>query len=150
MLETLRADIGYQFLVSAAVLGLAPLVVLAMDRSALLVPLLVLPLIAVHKHASVSLEREHQALHDELTGLPNRKMLRQHTENALAGGHDGESMALCLLDLDRFKEVNDTLGHAVGDRLLRLVAAHNCLIHRSTCSGASWMRQFTRPSSWIS
>lgn len=123
VLETLRSDIGYQFLVSAAVLGLAPLVVLAMDRSALLVPLLVLPLIAVHKHASVSLEREHQALHDELTGLPNRKMLRQHTENALAGGHDGESMALCLLDLDRFKEVNDTLGHAVGDRLLRLVAA---------------------------
>lgn len=124
VLGTLRADIGYQFLVSAAVLGLAPLVVLAMDRSALLVPLFVLPLIAVHKHASVSLEREHQALHDELTGLPNRKMLRQHTETALAdGARDGESMALCLLDLDRFKEVNDTLGHATGDRLLRLVAA---------------------------
>jgi diguanylate cyclase (GGDEF)-like protein len=65
----------------------------------------------------VALERsEHDALHDPLTGLPNRRGLFTHLHQALA---DGAPFALLLVDLDHFKELNDTLGHAAGDELLR-------------------------------
>ncbi|WP_425284905.1 putative bifunctional diguanylate cyclase/phosphodiesterase [Methylobacterium pseudosasicola] len=60
---------------------------------------------------------------DPLTGLPNRLMLRDRLDEALARlDRTGEGCALLLIDLDRFKPVNDTLGHPVGDALLRMVA----------------------------
>ena len=61
----------------------------------------------------------HAATHDELTGLANRALLHERLAAALEGG---APVALLLLDLDRFKEVNDTLGHRYGDVLLRQVA----------------------------
>ena len=65
----------------------------------------------------------HQALHDDLTDLPNRVLLYERMEAALdAAERSGEAAALLLIDLDRFKEVNDTLGHDSGDRLLEEVA----------------------------
>ncbi len=65
----------------------------------------------------------HQALHDGLTGLPNRTLLRDRLEQALrATQRDTVPLALFLLDLDRFKEVNDTLGHDAGDALLQEVS----------------------------
>ena len=80
--------------------------------------------------ASAELERQqhflavhHLAHHDSLTGLPNRLHLRQRLEDDLAAlAGSGKRGALLLIDLDRFKEVNDTLGHHVGDRLLARVA----------------------------
>jgi len=69
-------------------------------------------------------EVEYQALHDALTALPNRILFNDRVEQALkAAKRDGTGVAVMLTDLDRFKEVNDTLGHAAGDHLLREYAA---------------------------
>ena len=68
-------------------------------------------------------EIEHQALHDALTGLPNRTLFHDRVEQALrAARRAGGGVCVMLIDLDRFKEVNDTLGHMSGDVLLREVA----------------------------
>ncbi|TYB63269.1 EAL domain-containing protein [Nonomuraea sp. PA05] len=122
IMRVVKVTVGPQSLVYTGLLGLAPLVVVVMSHSPGLVPLFVAPLAAVYFTATLSMRRDHQALHDELTGLPNRKMLIVSTEEALAESRQDERVGLFLLDLDRFKEVNDTLGHPVGDRLLQLIA----------------------------
>jgi diguanylate cyclase (GGDEF)-like protein len=61
------------------------------------------------------------ALTDELTGLGNRALMAQELSTALDRRRDDDEVALVLIDLDRFKEINDTLGHHYGDRLLQLV-----------------------------
>ena len=66
---------------------------------------------------------EHMATHDSLTGLPNRVMFHAHLPLAMAQAHrNRRKMALMFLDLDEFKNVNDTLGHDAGDQLLKSVA----------------------------
>ncbi len=68
-------------------------------------------------------EIRYQARHDSLTGLSNRVALHDDVGSALDGLTEGEHLAVLLVDLDRFKEVNDSLGHAAGDELLRDIAA---------------------------
>ena len=105
-------------------LALSPVVVVVTAPSWQLLPLFLLPLFLVHKTASISREKEHAALHDALTGLANRKLLVAQMAAGRRGAraHRASRSALFLLDLDRFKEVNDTLGHHAGDRLLQIAA----------------------------
>jgi diguanylate cyclase (GGDEF)-like protein len=123
--RTLLSDLPHRGFAGLVLLASAPLVTVVMaDHSGLLVLLFAFPLAAVYINAAMSVRREHQAHHDELTGLCNRKLLIRRTGEALeAAASSGSKAGFLLLDLDRFKEVNDTLGHPLGDRLLRVVAS---------------------------
>jgi diguanylate cyclase (GGDEF)-like protein len=120
----LFADFEFQTLATSALLGLGPIIVVVMQRGPALLPLLLFPLGAVYATAGLTRAREQQSLEDSLTGLPNRRHLVAATRDALDSARDTHThLALFLLDLDRFKEINDTLGHAVGDELLQWVGA---------------------------
>ncbi len=100
------------------------------DRVALFTIIILLTLTAVVRiiqalHIAERSEANlaYQAMHDSLTGLPNRRMMQQHLTNVLERASvDDTHVALLFLDLDRFKLVNDTLGHTHGDELLVAVA----------------------------
>jgi diguanylate cyclase (GGDEF)-like protein len=117
--------LGFESLSTGSLLLLSPILVAAANVTAALIPLVVVPLYAVFRMARLSTEQEHLARLDPLTGLANRKALlaevAEHAATHAARAAKGEAdrhLALLLLDLDRFKHVNDALGHAVGDRLL--------------------------------
>ncbi len=78
----------------------------------------------VTEQREAQLELAHLAAHDPLTGLANRTLLTEAVQRAVAAARDcGVSAALLLLDLDGFKRINDSLGHAFGDQVLQAVAA---------------------------
>jgi diguanylate cyclase (GGDEF)-like protein/PAS domain S-box-containing protein len=83
----------------------------------------------------LELDLRHQALHDELTALPNRLLLRDRIESALASKDDGV-VAVLIIDLDDFKTINDAVGHPVGDRILQVFASR-LLQHLRTADTAA-------------
>jgi diguanylate cyclase (GGDEF)-like protein len=119
--------LGYEMLSTGALLLLAPLLVGGPTGWALL--LVLVPVIAVSQLAWLYNEQAEQLRRDSLTGLLSRRAITDEIDDLAAQQpHIGESrshhrFALVLLDLDRFRQVNVTLGHAVGNRLLIAVAA---------------------------
>ncbi len=121
--DVLKEDLRVQGMDSAILLGLAPITAVMSHRALALLPLIVLPLLGVQRNAWIAAQRQHESLHDDLTALPNRSLFRMRAVRALEQAKDrGTRVAVVLIDLDHFKEVNDTLGHHVGDGLLREIA----------------------------
>ncbi len=122
-LRYLASDLFLQASTAGLLLGLSPVLVIAADFSIAVLPLLFLPLLAIHRGGRQAIAKEHQALHDALTGLPNRVLFRDRIQQSVRAAerrHGG--LAVMIMDLDHFKEVNDTLGHHHGDVLLQEVA----------------------------
>ncbi|WP_330459958.1 bifunctional diguanylate cyclase/phosphodiesterase [Streptomyces sp. NBC_00820] len=118
-----RSALLRQGLVAAALTGIAPLVCVVADTHPLLLPLFAIPLVALDSALWMARARAEEQLRDPLTGLPNRQWLLERIWTALDDAERiGARSALMLIDLDRFRSVNDTLGHLAGDRLLLQIA----------------------------
>ncbi len=115
-----RINLPFTFITASAVLLVAPIVLAAAAYSVAIVPLCLAPLVAMYNTVSRTARSDHAARHDPLTGLPNRTAC--HEAITAATEDQGIPGAVLLMDLDRFKEVNDTLGHRYGDLLLIQVA----------------------------
>ncbi|NSC24048.1 bifunctional diguanylate cyclase/phosphodiesterase [Streptomyces albus subsp. chlorinus] len=121
--SALRTALVRQGLVALALLGIAPLIVVVAVHKPLLLPLFAVPLIALDSTLRIARARAEEQLRDPLTGLPNRLWLLERAWAALDEAERTSSRsALVLIDLDRFRSVNDTLGHLAGDRLLLQIA----------------------------
>ncbi len=119
----LARDLFFQASINGLMLGLAPIVVLAADFALPAIALLFLPIFAVHRGGREAIAKEHQALHDALTGLPNRQLFRDRIDQTVrTAKRSGDTAVVMIMDLDHFKEINDTLGHHMGDALLKEVS----------------------------
>ncbi|MDQ3538811.1 MAG: EAL domain-containing protein [Actinomycetota bacterium] len=123
LLSVLRHDVAVHAFTTGVLLALAPAVVVVASVNAGLLTLLVLPVIAVYRSARASMEKDHLASHDALTELPNRRLFLERLAGELRNAGTQEQVAVLIIDLDRFKEVNDALGHHMGDRLLQVIGA---------------------------
>ncbi len=120
----LRAELLFRGWSAATLFALGPPVAVVAEDWLYLVPAFALPIAAVHRASKQASEMEHLALHDSLTELPNRTLLSQRAARAITDAADGRhAAALLTIDLDRFRDVNDTFGRAQGDALLVEVAA---------------------------
>ncbi|MEU4732829.1 bifunctional diguanylate cyclase/phosphodiesterase [Streptomyces sp. NPDC023588] len=118
-----RTALLRQALVAVALLGIAPLICVVAATQPVLLPLFAVPLIALDSTLWIARARAEEQLRDPLTGLPNRQWLLERAWSALDEAERlGTRAALVLIDLDRFRAVNDTLGHLAGDRLLLQIA----------------------------
>ncbi len=120
ILRHFRQDLGFYLSTAVVLLSLGVIVAIVADWRVEVVPLILTPLWIAYRSAKISLEKEYQARHDALTGLPNRVYFTDRVGHMIGTASD-KGFTVMVLDLDRFKEVNDTLGHQIGDDLLTLV-----------------------------
>jgi diguanylate cyclase (GGDEF)-like protein len=121
--EYFLRDLPFRAWTTAMLMGLAPPVCAVQDLDLVLALLIVLPVAAIHRAATEAARNEYMATHDGLTGLPNRVLFQQRVSEAIGEAAETEAgtFAVMLMDLDRFKEINDTLGHHQGDTLLQQI-----------------------------
>jgi diguanylate cyclase (GGDEF)-like protein len=126
-----QGELVFAGTVDAMLMSLSLIFAVALEHSLVLIPILTLPLVAIYKSTRSTLdtarwaerlhkqaeENQHQATHDSLTGLPNRVLFQQKLRSSIADPNHG-SLAVMIMDLDGFKEINDALGHHSGDALL--------------------------------
>jgi diguanylate cyclase (GGDEF)-like protein len=103
--------------------GFAPIVAVAVSFSIWMLPLLVLPFLAIYYSARQADLREQDAMHDQLTRLANRSLFRARVGQELERDrYTHAGVGVLILDMDHFKDVNDTLGHSEADSLLQAIA----------------------------
>ena len=117
-LALLRRGLGVRITAEGALISLAPLWVIGVDFSLVMVPLLAITSVLVFRSTRQALERAHEAHHDALTGLANRRAFMDQLNDALVELRPGAEPRVLLMDLNGFKEINDRLGHEIGDALL--------------------------------
>ncbi len=115
-----RNNLSFVVFTGGLMLMVAPIVLAVADYSVAIVPLCLAPVVGMYNSISRGARSEHAARHDSLTGLPNRAAFHEAVISAVRD--ECVPAAILLIDLDRFKEVNDTLGHRCGDLLLVQVA----------------------------
>ncbi len=134
----LKAVTRYTWMGAAAQAFLTPIVTTIVQISPWLSVLAMVPLLAVHYSAIGSRRNAHAARHDKLTGLANRFLLTEVLNTAVAEADEAHQLAFLLLDMDNFKDVNDALGHSVGDEVLVEIA------HRLTAELGSEALEISR------
>jgi diguanylate cyclase (GGDEF)-like protein len=131
--QTLRTVGVVNLSTDGVLLSLSPIFVVVAQRSVLLVPLLLVTTWTVYRTAELALVRRHEATHDSLTQLPNRRLFDEHLQSAVrAARRTGARVGVVLIDLNGFKGVNDRLGHDVGDEVLRSVATRMNNVRRAS------------------
>jgi diguanylate cyclase (GGDEF)-like protein len=122
--DVARKDARYQLVVDASLFSIGTVTAVLMGHAPYLVLLLIVPLLAVSRIGTAGAVHERRALTDQLTGLANRSSLISAAAEAIeASRRTGQHLAVLALDLDGFKQVNDTAGHHVGDHVLRITAS---------------------------
>jgi diguanylate cyclase len=123
VLPSLRGNLLSALTTDGILLALSPVLVVVGDQQPLLLPFAMLLTVAVYRSAQEAAVHEESAIHDALTGLANRRQFDDRAEAAVErAARTGHRPAVLLIDLDRFKAINDTHGHAAGDQVLCAVA----------------------------
>ena len=117
-LALMQRGLAVRITAEGALLSLAPIWVIGIDFGLVLAPLLGITTVLVFRSTRQALERSHEAHHDSLTGLVNRRSLLEQLEEMLDEAHPAARPTMLVMDLDGFKDINDRLGHQLGDSLL--------------------------------